>query len=300
MKTKLIGLVLAPFLAFAAKGQVVQDTVVVKESASVDTVFVKNTASSRTNILSVKDGVDTVSVKIGKRGIYVHESNDGNVSVWTSKEKKRSKKFHSHLSGFGLGVNTYFHSSWKMNLPAGYEDMDLNLAKSLNVSINFAAISQPIIGKKFAITAGVGTEWHNYRFSEDVTLAKNSDKKIIEVVPLPSDANVTKTKLTDWWLNIPVAFEFNNGRYNSFYFAVGAVGSVLINSHTKVVTKNDGDKDKSKVWNKSYLNPFRASLMTKIGYGNFGIYANYSLTRLFQDKKGPELYPFAAGITFNF
>ena len=83
------------------------------------------------------------------------------------------------------------------------------------------------------------------------------------------------------------------------YASFGVVGSLLLNSHTKVVVDDNGKK-KDKVWNSFYLNPFRASLMAKLGYHDFGVYATYSLTQMFQDGKGPELYPFAAGVTFNF
>jgi len=269
-----------------------------------DTVIVSNTEKSKTNIITVKDGVDTVIVKVGKHGIFVHEGKSGDVSVWTSKEK-RNKKFYSHLDGFGLGVNTYFNSNGGTSLPVGqngegYEKMDLNHAKSINVVLNLTSVSMPIYQKYIGLTAGIGTEWHNYRFSNDITLEKENNKVVVkDLKTIVGDKNIIKTKLTDWWLNVPVAVEFNGGRKKSLYASVGAIGSLLLNSHTKYVT-NEGGKKKYKEWNSFYLNPFRVSLMAKAGYGDWGVYATYSLTPLFQDNKGPELYPFAAGVTLNF
>lgn len=298
MNKKFLLLLPVLFVSVLANAQVTQDTVIVKDKNSqipVDTVVVGSD-----NNLSVKGEVDTVIVKSSNKGLYIFENSTGDISVWTT-NRKRSKenKFYSHLAGLNLGVNIYMNKDWKMNFPAEYSGMDLNVAKSTNVMINFGAISTKIIGNKFGFTAGIGTEWHNYRFDDDVTLVKDKQNHVVKVEPLPTDKNVIKSKLTDWWLNIPVAFEVNGGKYNSFYFSAGAIGSVLLNSHTKVVTK-DGGKDKDKTWNQFYLNPFRVSLMAKAGYGNFGIYATYSLIQLFQDGKGPELYPFAAGITLNF
>lgn len=295
MNNKLLVLLPASLISVAAFGGVSKDTVVVKSTPSVDTVVSKSSSIVKHNIASVKENVDTVVVTVGKRGLYVSEDLNGDVSVWTSKHKKKEKNFYSHLSGFGLGVNVYLNKDGAMKLPDQYKDMDLNVSKSINVVLNLFDVSQPLISNKLAITAGVGTEWHNYRFSEDITLVKENG--ILKTKALTG--NVVKTKLTDWWLNVPVALELNGGRYNSFYASFGAVGSLLLNSHTKVVTR-DGGKQKDKNWNAFYLNPFRVSLMAKVGYGNFGVYATYSLVQMFQEDKGPELYPFAAGVTLNF
>lgn len=292
MNKKLLA-ILPAFLIFAvvSNAQERKDTVKVNQ-ISVDTVLVKT---------SEKNGdVDTVVVKLGKKGIYVYEDKSGDVSVWTSKHDK-NKKFHSHLDGLGLGINTYFNSNGGTKLPAGYEKMDLNHSKSVNVVLNITSVSQPI-SKYVGLTAGLGTEWHNYRFDDKVTLVKKDGRvNVVDLNEIPeyTGKSIRKTKLTDWWLNVPVAIEFNGGRDRSMYASFGVVGSLLLNSHTKVVVDDNGKK-KDKVWNSFYLNPFRASLMAKLGYHDFGVYATYSLTQMFQDGKGPELYPFAAGVTFNF
>jgi len=291
MNNKLLVLLPASLISVAAFGGVSKDTVVVKSTSSVDTVVSKSSSIVKHNIASVKENVDTVVVTVGKRGLYVSEDLNGDVSVWTSKHKKKEKNFYSHLSGFGLGVNVYLNKDGAMKLPDQYKDMDLNVSKSINVVLNLFDVSQPLISNKLAITAGVGTEWHNYRFSEDITLEKKDGVLSTKILT----GNVVKTKLTDWWLNVPVALELNGGKYNSFYASFGAVGSLLLNSHTKYVT-SDGGKQKHKNWNAFYLNPFRVSLMAKVGYGNFGVYATYSLVQMFQEDKGPELYPFAAGV----
>lgn len=290
----------ASLLSVIAFGQVQTDTVLVKPTIVIDTVVVPNRGNvEQKEVISIKENVDTVVVKVGKRGLYVHENNSGDVSVWTTTYGKKKKNFYPHLDGFGLGINVYLNKDGKMTLPAGYEGMDLNVSKSVNVALNLFSVSTPLISNKFGVVAGLGTEWHNYRFDDNVTLQRDQVNHKVVVVPLDPKANVLKTKLTDWWLNVPVAFELNNGKKKSFYVSVGAIGSILLNSHTKVVTQNNG-KNKEKVWNQFYLNPFRASLLAKAGYGDWGVYATYSLTQLFQDGKGPELYPFAAGVTLNF
>jgi len=48
------------------------------------------------------------------------------------------------------------------------------------------------------------------------------------------------------------------------------------------------------------VNPFRYDIIARVGYGDFTIFATYSLSSLFQPYKGPAVYPFSAGVNFNF
>ena len=297
MNKKLLA-ILPAFLLFAvvSNAEEKKDTIKIDQKMLVDTVIVKK-SDKGINDFEIKD-VDTVAVKVGKKGVYVYENKSGDISVWTSGNKK-SKRFHSHLDGFGLGINTYFNSNGGTKLPAGYEQMDLNHSKSINVVLNLTSVSQPIT-KYVGLTAGIGTEWHNYRFDNEITVQKENGMLAVKnLSDLYPGKNIRKTKLTDWWLNVPVAIEVNGGKDRSMYASFGVVGSILLNSHTKVVVDDNGKK-KDKNWNAFYLNPFRASLMAKLGYHDWGVYATYSLTQMFQDGKGPELYPFAAGVTLNF
>ncbi|MCZ8285345.1 MAG: hypothetical protein O9353_07790, partial [Bacteroidia bacterium] len=44
------------------------------------------------------------------------------------------------------------------------------------------------------------------------------------------------------------------------------------------------------------MNPFRLNAHASVGYRNFTLYADYALTPLFENGKGPELYPFTFGV----
>jgi hypothetical protein len=37
--------------------------------------------------------------------------------------------------------------------------------------------------------------------------------------------------------------------------------------------------------------------MLRVGYGKFNVYAEYGLSEMFRNGRGPELYPFSAGVT---
>jgi hypothetical protein len=48
------------------------------------------------------------------------------------------------------------------------------------------------------------------------------------------------------------------------------------------------------------LSPFQYGLTARLGYNGVGVYVNYSLSSLFKDGEGPELYPWSAGLSFSF
>jgi len=46
-----------------------------------------------------------------------------------------------------------------------------------------------------------------------------------------------------------------------------------------------------------HLNPFKLDATMRIGWSFLNFYATYSITPMFQKDQGPQLYPWAAGIT---
>ena len=84
---------------------------------------------------------------------------------------------------------------------------------------------------------------------------------------------------------------------HSFHLAAGALFSYRLGSKTKQKYSEDGKDYKVKNRNDFNMNPFRASLAARVGYGQFTLFANYSITEMFEDNDGPEIYPFTVGIS---
>ena len=78
------------------------------------------------------------------------------------------------------------------------------------------------------------------------------------------------------------------------YLAGGVIGGINLGAHTKYKY----NKDKEKYRSNFNLSPFKYELTGRIGFGDFCVFANYSLSPLFKDGKGPELYPLMIGISF--
>ena len=118
------------------------------------------------------------------------------------------------------------------------------------------------------------------------------------IVPVPIDpAGLKKTKLTVSYLTAPLILELKTPlRMGSsrLYLAGGVIGGLHIGSHTKYKYEKDKEKYKSNY----HINTFKYELTGRIGFGDFCIFANYSLSTLFKEGKGPELYPLMIGISF--
>ena len=59
----------------------------------------------------------------------------------------------------------------------------------------------------------------------------------------------------------------------------------------------DNDTVKSKVKGDYNVSPFSLEASARVGYGDLTLFASASITSLFEEDKGPEVYPFTVGLT---
>ncbi|MBU1369630.1 MAG: DUF2807 domain-containing protein [Bacteroidetes bacterium] len=259
---------------------------------------------------------DSTKIIIGNRTIIVDDR--GNVNV------KRTKKhrFNGHWAGFELGINGLLTPDFNMSYPAGQTYLDLRMEKSINVNLNF--YEQNITLNKsgtFGMFSGLGLSWNNYRFSKPVMVSGDSDTfkgYFMEGI------SVRKSKLTNLYLTLPLFLEVQSKAFKTkdkLHFAAGVVAGWRISSHTKIyyeeankefslrdaetgelsVMQSPGNSSRniSKNYDNFYMRPFKLDASVRAGWGIVNVYANYSLTSLFIKDKGPEVYPFAVGISLT-
>ncbi len=260
----------------------------------VDVLSSNNSDSVRIRIgnleIEVYDGENT-RVKVGPGQLEVDES--GKVKL--IKEKKK-EKFNGHWAGIDMGINGYLTPSGELDVPEEYSFLDLRYEKSINLQINVFEQNFALISNKIGLVTGIGLEWNNYRFGNNVKLDGSGDaidKIILE------DKISTKSKLNVKYLNVPLMLEYqtnSKNNINSFHISAGVVGGLRIGSHTKNVYEN-GSRRKDKERDDFHLNPLKVDATLRIGWGKLNMYGNYSLLTLFRENRGPELYPFSLGIT---
>ena len=89
-------------------------------------------------------------------------------------------------------------------------------------------------------------------------------------------------------------------RTEALYLAAGVVGGVRLTSKTKRQGEFDGKEFKEKVKGRYNLNAFQLDAAVRLGYGDWGVFANYSLLPLFDQGTTVDIYPLTFGLSLNF
>jgi len=269
----------------------------------------------------ITEGDDSVKVKVGNRVIVINEDGD----IITRHYKKH--KFNGHWAGFDIGFNGYVNPDFNMNFSKENEYLDLRMEKSIAVNLNFFEQNIPLSkNHKWGIVTGLGLNFNDYRFMRPTRLSM--DSSAIEGY-LYDDISIRKSKLSAYYLALPVLFEFQTApayHKNGFHINTGVVIGARLSSHTKVyynelntpyfltqfvpdpedpdqghyetvytsVSPNDPKEHHYGDW---FLQPFKFDATVRIGWNFLNFWANYSLNTMFREGKGPELYPWSAGIT---
>lgn len=285
---------------------------ILKIDEAGDTTYVKVPGMG----VEVTETDDSVKVRLGNRVIIIDDK--GNVST----KRHRSPKFNGHWAGFDIGLNGYVNPDFNMNFPKEYEYMDLRMEKSIAVNLNFFEQNIPLAkNQKWGMLTGLGLGFNDYRFMRPTRLSMDSS---VLVGYIDQDINIRKSKLSAMYLTLPVLFEFQTApsyHKNGFHINAGMVVSARLSSHTKkyydelnsefnvtqynpetgqyevVYTAISPDDPKAHHYGDWFLQPFKFEATARIGWNFLNFWANYSLNTMFREGKGPELYPWSAGIT---
>ncbi len=219
--------------------------------------------------------------------------NENNNKNFTFSKKKNNKRFKGHWAGFEMGLNNYLTDDMSMTPDNAW--MEINTGKSWNFNLNFAQFSIPILRDRVGLVSGLGFEWSNYHFSNENSITKDPTTHTITPVDL-SAIPLKKNRLQTTYLTAPLLMEAQFGDSKRISVSGGVLAGLKLGSHTKYKTSNDKQKNKDDF----YLQSFRYGFTARVNYDNVGLYVNYYNVPLFLEGKGPELYPFAAGIVFSF
>lgn len=266
--------------------------------------------------VKVNENNGVTEVQVGRHRLVVDE--DGNVKL---KRNYRSNQFDGHWGGFDLSVNGYLNSDMNSNFDNATNFMDYNMTKSVGVHLNlYEQNIQLSSSGNFGLITGLGIEWTNFRFRNNVTIIDSANG--IHGY-YNKGVDMEKSKLTISYLTLPILFEYQNHpsrKIEKFHFTAGVLLGLRLGSHTKRVfsqknmpfelydgenfgtanligTSTTSDDGVMKTHDDFHITPLKAEAMVRIGWGYINLFGKYSLTTLFRDGKGPELYPYSIGIT---
>lgn len=270
---------------------------VVTVTDSDETVHVKVGNDRGIEVITDEWG-DTTQIRLGRRNFKVIEGDNGTY-VKVDKEVKNknwSGSFNAHWAGLEVGMNMMYETDY--SLYAGStnpEFFELNPGKSLSWNLNFAEWAFKNERKTFGVVTGMGISFNDYAFDLPITIEKEDG--FGKIIPVTLE-NVEKSKLHVNYLTAPLMLEIKTPlRMGSsrLYLAGGVIGGLYLGSHTKYKLNNN---NKEKIKSNYHINQWKYDLTGRVGFGDFCIFANYSMTSLFKEAKGPELHPLMIGISF--
>ena len=252
------------------------------------------------------DWGDTTHIRLGRRTFKVIDGHNGTY-VRVEKDLNRPKwsgRFNPHWAGLEVGINVMTGADYSV-YNGDYDQygdfMDLNVGKSLSWNLNIMEFAFKNERKTFGVVTGLGFSFNDYTFNDQITLVKDPTSSMTIPVSLPNDNDgrgIKKSKLHVNYLTAPLMLEVKTPlRMGSsrLYLAGGVIGSLYLGSHTKYKYYK-GDKEKSK--SGFNINQWKYELTGRIGFGDFCVFANYSMTSLFKSGRGPEVYPLMIGVSF--
>ncbi|RUT78812.1 outer membrane beta-barrel protein [Ancylomarina longa] len=261
--------------------------------------------------LSYQEDRDTTKIRIGGKQINIIDGWHGTrvriekVQPWDPNQDKffveEEKDFRGHWAGFEMGINGLAEENYSGYISDLNGFIDLNLAKSIAVNLNFLQydISLQKERNTIGLVTGLGLEWNNYRFDSDMTLEKDISGKI-QPVGFNPEWNIKKSKLTSIYLTVPLLLEFQIPvKYNTrrVHLAAGVVGGLRLGTHSKIKYKFKGNTHKDKDHDDFNLKTLRYGAQVRLGYRSLNLFGTYGLTNLFEKNKGPEMVPYTVGIT---
>lgn len=301
-----------------------KNVVIINDSTRTSSYYSYNdTTSVNLGVLDVEviDG-DTTKVTVGRHTIVVDD--DGNVKY----RRNKKLKFNGHWGGVELGINGYVTPDLTTNWGKENDYLRLRYEKSIAVNLNIYEQNIPLNkAKNMGLVTGIGMAWNNWRFSSTTYLTPDSSeiKGYYMVNTDGTNLSVRKTKLTAMYITVPLMYEIqtkNPKRYKRFHFAVGALMSARVRTHTKVyfneankiyelkdpgtdqivpgitrTTPSSTQRNIVKEYNSFHLQPFRFDGMVRIGFGFVNLWGHFGLNQFFKKGRGPELYTWSAGIT---
>lgn len=159
-----------------------------------------------------------------------------------------------------------------------------------------------------AIGAGVGTS-HIFFDKTEVDLPGKVSPNGVSFVDKTDEENYKKYKMATTYLELPVELRWLANPMNSNKSFKVALG-VKVGTNVSAMTKGKnlqtsagqsiyGTKYIVKEKDRKFVNGTRFAGTLRVGYGNLGLHAQYSILPLFKSTAGPEIRPWGVGITVS-
>jgi len=201
-------------------------------------------------------------------------------------------------SGLGINANGFLNTSNQIATDSELGFLTLDPAKSIGLQVNLAEKRFPIIKDYLGVVTGLGIQWNRYSLKGSYDLGVVNDT----LIGINTGVNYTKNVLTSSYLQAPLLLQIstNKNPEKAWNISAGVVGGIRIDARQEQKWEADGKKNKDKTKDDFQFNPFQASLMATVGYGDWSLYMTYGLTDVFNEGSAPKVRGVNAGILLSF
>ncbi len=239
---------------------------------------------------------DTTKINLGGGTQLILVSNDDEIDIKFNENSDSTKvKQDDNNFTFWSGLDLGF-TGVRLGDGADNEWFDIREQNSSAFSINVVEKKIKFLRNHLGLTTGLGVTYQDYSFNDTLNIVNVNDT----VMGVSSNGiEFSKNKLKTGYIKFPVLLEVNTSKKksNNVHIAAGLIGGWNFRSTLKQQFDTDGDKTRQKTKGDFNVNPLSLEATVRAGYGNFNLFATASLTRLFENGKGPEVYPFTVGVT---
>jgi hypothetical protein len=167
------------------------------------------------------------------------------------------------------------------------------LSRGANVALMYDFPLQK--GSHLSVAPGLGISASSI-FFKNQTVGINQAGSTIN---FRRDSSYKHYKLATAFVEIPVELRYRSIPDNAnkgFKAGIGLKFGALLNAHTKGKKILYGAKEVDKVSSKRYFQSWRVVATARIGWGNFAVFTNYTLTSLLKPGAGPTINPVQFGL----
>jgi len=172
--------------------------------------------------------------------------------------------------------------------------MSLDVLGSWTVNLYYM-YDFPIGNSNFSLDLGIGVGLEKYNFSNDITLVTNADDSQTSIETLdnviPTASKFRKSNFANNYVDIPLEVRFyanKENRRKSVKAAVGGKFGIRYDVLTKVKYEENNQTKKFKDKQNFNVQSFRYGIYGRFGISGVSLYYYYSLSEMFDNKKGPE------------
>jgi hypothetical protein len=237
------------------------------------------------NTDTVKTMTDTT--RKTKKWIKFHLHNDKDdrslsISDSSFNKAKRPKypkfSFGLTFSRFDLGFATLIDKG-SFTLAPQNQFLSYRQSKTSNVGFDVLQFGARF-SDNFKIYLSGGFDWTLIRLRDNITILPGQPVLTYKT----DDVDFSKNRFSSSYLRIPLSFDFRTKKDihgNRFHFVFGPDGGFLLNGRVKQISDEYG---KQKFDDTYHFATFRYGAFTRIGYGDFGIFAKYYFNDMFENS----------------